>query len=325
MVGALLVLAIASVSAFARTTATRLESGVVVIRTSLGYQGGAAAGTGMVLTSSGEVLTNNHVIRGATTIKIVVPNTGRTYTARVVGYDVADDVAILQAVGASNMSTVTTSSSKVSVGDAVTAIGNAGGTGKLASTTGAVTRLLDSVVVNDDEGGAARLTGMIGVNASVVPGDSGGPLLNSSGEVIGMDTAGSTGATFRSTNATQAYAVPIARALSIATKVVAGSGSSRIHIGETAFMGVQVSSGFRGDRVDGAVIVGVTPGRPADTSGISPGDVITAVNGSHVSSPSSLTSSLLTRKPGDTITITFSDRSGSSHAVKLKLASGPPQ
>jgi hypothetical protein len=82
---------------------------------------------------SGEVLTNNHVIRGATTIKIVVPNTGRTYTARIVGYDVADDVAILQAVGASNMSTVTTSSSKASVGDRVTAIGNASGSGPSAS------------------------------------------------------------------------------------------------------------------------------------------------------------------------------------------------
>jgi S1-C subfamily serine protease len=214
-IGALLALGIASGTAFAQTSDTRLESGVVVIKTRLGYQGSAAAGTGMVLTSSGEVLTNNHVIRGATTIKIVVPNTGRTYTAHIVGYDVADDVAVLQAVGASNMSTVTTSSSKLSVGAAVTAIGNAGGTGRLTSATGRITRLLASVVVRDDEDGAVRLTGMIGVNATVVPGDSGGPLLNGSGEVIGMDTAGSAGATFRSTDATQAYAVPIAKALSI--------------------------------------------------------------------------------------------------------------
>ena len=108
--GALLVLGISAGTAFAQTQAVRLESGIVVIKTKLGYQGSAAAGTGMVLTSSGEVL-NNHVIRGATSIKIVVPNTGRTYTAKIIGYDVADDVAVLQAVGASNMSTVTTSSS----------------------------------------------------------------------------------------------------------------------------------------------------------------------------------------------------------------------
>jgi S1-C subfamily serine protease len=324
-IGALLVLGIASGTAFAQTNATRLESGIVVIKTKLGYEGAAAAGTGMVLTSSGEVLTNNHVVRGATTIKIVVPNTGRTYTARVVGYDVADDVAVLQAVGASNMSTVTTTLSKSTVGEAVTAIGNAGGTGKLSSATGAITRLGDSVVVADDQGGSVRLTGMIGVNASVVPGDSGGPLMNTSGEVIGMDTAGSTGATFRSTNATQAYAIPISKALSIAKKVVAGSSSTRIHIGATAFMGVQVSSGFGAERSSGAAIAGVTSGGPAATAGLTPGDVVTAVNGYHISSPTSLTSSLLTKKPGDGVTITYTDQSGSSHSVKLELASGPAQ
>jgi S1-C subfamily serine protease len=324
-IGALLVLGIASGTAFARTSATRLESGIVVIKTKLAYKGVIAAGTGMVLTSSGEVLTNNHVIRGATTIKIVVPNTGRTYAARVIGYDVADDVAVLQAVGASNMSTVTTTSSKVTIGAAVTAIGNAGGTGRLTSANGAITRLRDSVVVNDDQGGAVRLTGMIGVNASVVPGDSGGPLMNTSGEVIGMDTAGSAGATFRSTDATQAYAIPITRALSIAKKVVAGIGSPRVHIGETAFMGVQIARGFGGERSPGAAIAGVTPGGPAATAGLAPGDVVTAVNGYHISSPSSLTSSLLTKKPGDSVTITYSDQSGAGNSVKLELASGPAQ
>jgi S1-C subfamily serine protease len=324
-VGALFVLAISSGVAFAVTVPGRLASGIVVINTKLGYQDGAAAGTGMVLTSSGEVLTNNHVIRGATTIKIVVPDTGKTYTARVVGYDVSDDVAVLQAVGASNLSTVTTTSAKLADGTAVTAIGNAGGTGKLATATGAITRVSGSVVVNDDEGGALRLTGMIGVNASVVPGDSGGPLMNSSGEVIGMDTAGSPGATFRSTDATQAYAIPITKALSIATKVVAGTSSTRVHIGATAFMGVQVAGGLRGDRVSGAAIVGVTPSGPADRAGLTAGDVVTAVDGHHISSSTSLTSSLLAKKPGDGITITYADSSGASHSAKLTLASGPAQ
>jgi S1-C subfamily serine protease len=323
--GALLALGVVGATAWARTDATRSKAGIVVIETKLGYQDGTAAGTGMVLTSSGEVLTNNHVIRGATTIRIVVPNTGRTYSARVVGYDVADDVAVLQAVGASNMSTVTTTSAKLAVGAAVAAIGNAGGTGRLTSATGAITRLGRSVVVDDDQGGAVRLTGMIGVNATVVPGDSGGPLTNSAGEVIGMDTAGSAGATFRSTNATQAYAIPITKALSIATKVVAGTATARIHIGDTAFMGVQITRGFRGDHVAGAVIAGVTSGAPAAAAGLTPGDVITAVNGYHISSPTSLTSSLLTKKPGDSVTITYSDQSGASHSVKLELASGPAQ
>ena len=323
--GALLSLGIASGTAFAQVAPSRLESGIVVIKTKLGYQESAAAGTGMVLTSSGEVLTNNHVIRGATAIQIVVPNTGRTYTARAVGYDLTDDVAVLQAVGASNMSTVTTSSSKPTAGSAITAIGNAGGTGKLASATGAITRLGASVVVNNDDGGTLRLTGMIGVNASVIPGDSGGPLMNSSGEVIGMDTAGSAGATFRSTNATQAYAIPITRALAIAQKVVAGTSSSRIHIGETAFMGVQVAGGFRGDRAGGAAIAGVTNGGPAAHAGLTPGDVVTAVDGHRVASSDALTTTLLTWKPGDRVTVTYEDPYGSTHSARLTLASGPPQ
>ena len=116
----------------------------------------------MVLTSSGEVLTNNHVIRGATSIKIAVPGTNHTYTAKVVGYDVADDVAVLQAAGASNLNTIeTAASSAVAVGDAVTAVGNADGTGKLTSATGSITGVQKAIVVSDDQGGTESLSGLI--------------------------------------------------------------------------------------------------------------------------------------------------------------------
>ena len=243
VVVALVATAIASGVALARTTAARIGNGVVVIKTTLGYQEASAAGTGMVLTSSGEILTNNHVIRGATKVTVVVPGTSHAYTASVVGYDVTDDVAVLRAAGASNLATVTTAeSSKVAVGDRVTAVGNAGGTGALSTATGSVTELQRSIVVSDDTGGAARLTGLLGVNANVVAGDSGGPLLNSAGAVIGMNTAGSTGYVSRSSTDTQAYAIPIAKALSIVRQIEAGHASTRIHIGATSFLGVQVAS-----------------------------------------------------------------------------------
>src|SRR5207244_3851676 len=90
-----------------RTTTKPIGTGVVVIDTNLAYQGAAAAGTGMVLTSNGEILTNNHVIAGATTIAVVVPNTSHKYSARVVGYDTTADVAVLQLQNASNLKTVT--------------------------------------------------------------------------------------------------------------------------------------------------------------------------------------------------------------------------
>src|SRR5689334_20449938 len=109
--------------AFARGTATAIGTGVVVIDTNLAYQNGAAAGTGMVLTSSGQILTNNHVIKGATTIKVVIPGTTRTYGATVVGYSVSEDVAVLKLNGASNLRTVTTgNSSTVRIGQTVRAL-----------------------------------------------------------------------------------------------------------------------------------------------------------------------------------------------------------
>jgi S1-C subfamily serine protease len=325
---ALFALAVATGTAVATTTVsipTSLTSGIVVIKTNLALEDSTAQGTGQVLTSSGEILTNNHVIRGATSIKVVVPSTGKTYTAKVVGYDVADDVAILQAVGASNMKTVTTTTKKIAIGDAVTAIGNAGGTGKLTSATGKITRLNEGVTVGDDSGGSVRLTGMVGVNAMVIPGDSGGPLLDSDGEVIGMDTAGSAGATFRSTSATQAYAIPITKALAIEKKITAGTSTSRIHIGDTAFIGVQIEGGFRAEHTTGAIVAGVTSGGPAAAAGLQPGTVITAINGYAVKSPTTLTSSLLTKKPGQKVTITYSDQSGTSQKLTITLASGPPQ
>ena len=156
------VAAVTAVIAFARGTASPIGSGVVVIDTDLAYQGNAAAGTGMVLTSSGEMLTNNHVISGATTIKVVVPKTGHSYTAKVVGYDRSADVALLQLQGASNLKTVSTSSAKPSVGATVTALGNAGGNGTISSATGTVTGVGKQITASDDQGSSETLTGLIG-------------------------------------------------------------------------------------------------------------------------------------------------------------------
>lgn len=316
---------LASGTALARTTAS-IGDGVVVIRTTLGYQRAAAAGTGMVLTSSGTVLTNNHVIRGATRITVVVPGTSRSYAATVAGYSVADDVAVLRIADASNLATVKTSAaSDLDVGDPVTAIGNGGGTGTLHSVTGEITTLRRSIIVRDETRGAARLTGLIGATADVEPGDSGGPLINSANAVIGMNTAGSTG--YASRSATLAYAIPIGRALSIVQKIDAGRGSARIHIGATPFLGIQVASYSRnGDFASpGAVVTSVIRGGPAANAGVSPGDVITAIDGRAISSSSSITAALLTKKPGAKVTLRLTDRSGDARSATVTLASGPAQ
>jgi S1-C subfamily serine protease len=311
--------------ALARSTAAPIGSGVVVIETNLAYQNGAAAGTGIVLTRNGEVLTNNHVIRGATTIKIIVPGTQHRYTARVVGYDVADDVAVLQARGVSNLKTAALDTSTApSIGQAVTALGNAGGTGSLTSARGRITGVGRSIAVDDDQGGVARLTGLIEMNAALQPGDSGGPLLTRSGKVIGMDTAASTGSGFGLDAATSndGYAIPIGKVIKIGKQIDAGASSATVHIGATAFLGVEVEV----EATDGhALIAAVVPGGPADSAGLAPGDVITAVGGRSVSSPTALTNLLFSKKPGDRITITYAYGYGMTQTTTVTLGSGPPQ
>jgi S1-C subfamily serine protease len=319
--------------ALARGKATPIGTGVVVINTNLAYQGGSAAGTGMVLTSSGEVLTNNHVISGATTIKVTVPKTSHTYTARVVGYSVTSDVAVLQLQNASNLKTISTSSAKLTVGASVTALGNAGGTGTITSATGKVTGLGKTITAADESGASEQLVGLIETNAGIQPGDSGGPLENAKGQVVGMDTAASTGGFggFQNVTATDAYAIPIAKAVSVANAITSGKASATVHIGATAFFGIQVSSvggpgfGGGGSSAAGAVIAAVVPGGPAESAGLVAGDVITALNGQTISAPTSISAFVLTQKPGANVTVTYLDQSGTSQTATVTLGSGPAQ
>jgi S1-C subfamily serine protease len=202
----------------------------------------------MVLTSNGEVLTNNHVISGATSISVTDVGNGKTYTASVVGYDRSSDIAVIQLNNASGLQTVTLgNSSNASVGQAVVAIGNAGGTGGTPSAAGgSITALNQSITASDSgDGSSETLSGLIQTNANIQPGDSGGPLVDTSGHVLGIDTAASGGFSFQSPNqssGTQGFAIPINTATSIAKQIEAGNGSSNVHIGATAFLGVEVQS-----------------------------------------------------------------------------------
>jgi S1-C subfamily serine protease len=230
--------------------AAKVDPGLVDVVTTLGYQSGKAAGTGMVLTSTGEVLTNNHVIDGATSIKATDVGNGRTYTAKVVGYDKTHDVAVLQLQNASGLQTVTLSSAGAQSGQKVVALGNALGKGGTPSVvSGRITGLGQSITASDQGAGdSEQLTGMISHNAPIQPGDSGGALANTEGEVIGMNTAASDSSSSGSPSqsslaqtATQAFAIPITRASSIAGQIEAGTPSSTVHIGATAFLGVETS------------------------------------------------------------------------------------
>jgi S1-C subfamily serine protease len=309
--------------------------GVVNVNTNLAYQGSSAAGTGIVLTSSGEVLTNNHVIRGATTIRVTDPGNGRSYAATVVGYSVTEDIAVLQLRGASHLSTVAIgNSASVKIGAAVATIGNAGGRGGLpAVATGRVIGLGRSITARDGEGGSEQLTGLIETDAALQPGDSGGPLVDSSGRVIGIDTAGSSTFQLQYGGSTGGgYAIPINRAISLAHQIAAGRSSATTHIGPSPMMGVNIqqSDSYYGsfgglNSATGALVVGVLPSSPADRAGLAAGDTITSIDGRTVASSSTLTNLLLRKAPGDTITVRWVDQSGTTHRVTVRLATGPPQ
>ena len=286
IVGVLLAVVLAaSSSSLAAPSAT--TTGVVVVNTRLAYGGGGGAGTGVVLTSSGTVLTNNHVIRGAGTVRVTVPSSGRTYTATVAGYSVSKDIALLELRDAQGLATVRTGNSNtVDVGDSVTAVGNAGGTGKLTTKSGKVTGLAESITVRNVDGEPFTLPGLIETTTPLRSGDSGGPLL-SGGRVIGIDAAASGGFFFR--GSAQGYAIPINRALKIAGQIEAGRRSSTVHVGPTAFLGVGLRPASEvDDDVSGALVERVASGTPAAKAGIGANDLITSFAGKPVSSAASL-------------------------------------
>ncbi len=312
--------------------AARTDPGLVDVVTTLGYQHARAAGTGLVLTSSGEVLTNNHVIDGATSIAVTDVGNGHTYQAKVVGYDRSHDVAVLQLQGASGLPTVTLGSSgTAAVGQKVVALGNAGGKGGTPSVaTGKITDLNASITASEEGSGTSeQLSGLIHHNAAIQPGDSGGPLVNTAGQVIGMNTAASSGFQFQSGQSqTQAFAIPISQAVSIADQIEAGTPSSTVHIGSTAFLGVEIMSASNAESAgvptgSGAAVAGVLSGSPAGQAGIAAGDVIVSVDGHSVSSPAALQSVMEQHRPGDSVRISWTDQSGQTQSANVVLANGP--
>ena len=316
--------------------AAQTDPGLVDINTTLGLQGAAAAGTGQVLTSNGLVLTNNHVIDGATSIRVTDIGNGQTYTAKVVGYDQHKDIAVIQLQGASGLQTVNMgNSASATAGQKVVALGNALGKGGTPSVAvGHITGLNASITASDSSAGTSEhLNGLIHHNAPIQPGDSGGPLVNTAGQVVGINTAASASTGFQfqtgsSSGPTQAFAIPINEALAIASQIEAGQSSSTVHIGPTGMLGVLVqsssdaaASGIQAG--SGAVIAGTVSGAPAAQVGITGGDVITSAGGQRVSSPEALQAAMEQHHPGDRVTIGWTDQAGQAHTATLTLVNGP--
>jgi len=318
--------ATASTSTDAVAATDEQQVGVVTIVSTLYYDSASqAAGTGIILSSTGEILTNNHVIAGATEIEVTVESTGETYTAEVVGTDATADVAVLQLDDASGLTAATLDSTGVAVADAVTSVGNANGTGDLVAAAGTVTALDESIEVGNEYTGATEsLTDLIEIDADVVSGDSGGPLVDADGEVVGIVTAASSG-----TADITGYAIEIDTALAIVDQIEAGTASDNVVIGTPAFLGVTLADTTTTapttgtDAATGVELGGVIDGLPAADAGLVAGDTITAVDGNTVSNAESLSEIIASHEPGESVTITYLDATGESHSVTVTLVEGP--
>ena len=336
------------------------DPGIVDVTSTLSLQNGEAAGTGMVLTSSGEILTNNHVVDEGTSFTVKISNGSKTYPAKVIGTDKTDDIAIIQAEGASGLTPLSFgNSSSVSSGDSVIAIGNAlNKPGPPTVTQGTVTALNRSITVNSDVGGQESLSDLIEHNAQLEPGNSGGPLFDAAGQVIGMNTAAASGA-IPQAGTNDGFAIPINDAMTIARQIESGHSGGNINVGASGFLGVEVepqptsgggtggfgggggfgSGGGRGgfnngggidnggsngtQSGNGVVVQAVEPNTPAASAGITAGDTITAVDGTTVTSNTDLTAIIEAKHPGDVVRVTWVDQSGNQQTATVRLAANP--
>ena len=291
----------------------KVQPGVVYIHSQASRSGRffptQGAGTGVILTPDGEVLTNAHVVAGATSIRINLPGETQPRDATLVAADSGNDLALLKIDGASNLPTVELGSSDaLRVGDDVVAIGNALDLrGGFTVTRGIVSALNRSIGAED----GARLSGLIQTDAAINPGNSGGPLVNSAGQVIGINTA------VDGQGQNIGFAIAIDKAKPIVERLRSGQSAAAT---PRAYMGV--SSQISPDNTPGATVVDVGAGTPAAGAGIQVGDVIVALDNSQINDPDDLSEAIGTKKPGDRVTVTY-NRNGQRRTAQLNLGTRP--
>ncbi len=297
----------------------QVEPAVVRVDTAVDYQGLIGTGTGVVLDPGGQVLTNFHVIQGADRITGTVA--GQSYPANLVGYDRGRDVAVIQLIGAGGLPTAVIGDSNALVpGEPVVALGNAmGSDAPLTREVGTVTGFGRTVDAEDElTGSSDELTGLIEFAAPVRAGDSGGPVVNGAGQVVGITTAASVN--FRMGPGGKGFAIPINDAMGVAGQIRAGIPSETVHIGPPVLLGVGVRTAPR-DEV-GVLIQEVMRGGPADQAGLVDGDLITVLDGVPLDSTNTLTSVLDRHYPGDVLDLTWIDGSGQTRTGKAMLTPG---
>ncbi|MBI3225102.1 MAG: serine protease [Mycolicibacterium cosmeticum] len=298
-----------------------VEPSVVRIDTTNDYQHVMGTGTGIVLDANGQVMTNYHVIQGADTINTSV--NGRPFAADIVGFDRRRDIAVIQLRGAGGLpATPLGDSAQLAIGDPVVALGNARGSGSpLTRETGTISAFGRTISAEDElTGSANQMTGLFEIAAPVRAGDSGGPVVNGAGQVVGITTAASVN--FRMGPGGEGFAIPINDALAIANQIRAAAPSDTVHIGPPTLLGVGVSTAEQHEAFPGVLVHEVLRGGPAERAGLANGDVLLTLDGIQLDSATTLTSVLDRHYPGDVIGLTWIDRAGQQQVGKATLTAG---
>lgn len=306
---------------------------VSIISTTNGYGGmyhylyggsSQSAGTGMIVTEDGYIITNKHVIEDADEIQVVTDD-GTTYDdVDIVGEDPLNDVAYLKINGASNLPTIVLGDSKtIAVGMPVLAIGNALGAYQNSVTNGIISGTGRSITAaNSDGTGAENLTDMIQTDAAINPGNSGGPLVNAAGEVIGVNTAVSTDSNGIG------FAIPISAVKGMLNNIIENDNNARSYLG-VSYINItpEVAKNYSLSVKHGAYVYAesngrptnaVAPNGPADKAGIETGDIITKIGNVEVGSAGSVMTLIGEYKSGDTVNITIL-RDGAEKVVSVTL------
>jgi putative serine protease PepD len=279
--------------------------------------GGGATGSGFVLDGKSHVITNNHVVADATSpgAITVVDHRGREHDARIVGRSAVYDIAVLEVEDGESLQPAALGSSRaMRVGESVVAIGSPLG---LSSTvTSGIISALDRPVTTASEGGSASESSYINAvqtDAAINPGNSGGPLVNMQGQVIGVNSAIATtgGGVFggEAGSIGVGFAIPMEQVRITAAQILA-TGEAKYPV-----IGANVNTGTQRD---GAEVVGVPSGTPADLGGLREGDVVTAVNDKQITDGIGLIVAIRSHQPGETITLTVR-RNGTDKQVKVTL------
>jgi S1-C subfamily serine protease len=286
------------------------------------------AGTGMILTPGGQILTNNHVVNGASKIEVVISGRSDTATAKVVGVDPTADVALLQLRGVSGLPAISPGESgDVSTGDRVLGIGNALGRGGAPTVvSGSITAIDVSIRAGDPGGSTESLAGMFQTDAQIQPGDSGGALVDAEGRVIGMITAGGT-ADKSKTGPVTGFAIPIEVALGIVDRIRSGEACCPIMLGVRGHLGIAVraldaQTARKLGATDGVLVVGVDPDGPAQGAGMVAPSVIVSIAEQPTTSPQGLGTVLHAYVPGQQVPVTWIDATG-THTMTIRLGKGP--